>query len=144
MNQMALKQVVSSLQQDAELLQQLHPMLQKQYVLMSLRQSEALELLNQKAAMLLEQLSRNSKERQQAMAILQLQTDEQGFSRLLALLPEKIRTASQHLLAKVQRHTELCQQLNQKNGELLANQRRIMQKLMGMDSKTSYPDMPLG
>jgi flagellar biosynthesis/type III secretory pathway chaperone len=44
----------------------------------------------------------------------------------------------------VQRHTELCQQLNQKNGELLAHQRQLMQNLLGMDNKTSYPDMPLG
>jgi hypothetical protein len=44
----------------------------------------------------------------------------------------------------VQRHTELRQQLDQKNGELLAQQRQLMQNLLGMESKTSYPNMPLG
>ena len=144
MNQTALKHIITGLQHDADLLQQLSPMLQKQYVLMSMRQSSELEQLNQKAAMLLEQLQRNATERYQAMSVLQLQPTEQGFERLLSSLPEKIREASQQLLNKVQRHTELCQQLNQKNGELLAHQRQLMQNLLGMDNKTSYPDMPLG
>jgi flagellar biosynthesis protein FlgN len=144
MNQTALKHIIAGLQHDADLLQQLSPMLQKQYVLMSMRQSSELEQLNQKAAMLLEQLHRNSTERYQAMSVLQLQPTQQGFERLLSSLPEKIREASQQLLNKVQRHTELCQQLNQKNGELLAHQRQLMQNLLGMDNKTSYPDMPLG
>lgn len=78
------------------------------------------------------------------MATLKLQPTTQGFERLLSILPEKIRDASQQLLDKVQRHTELCQKLNQKNGELLAQQRQLMQNLMGMESRTSYPDMPLG
>ena len=128
MNQTALKHIIAGLQHDADLLQQLSPMLQKQYVLMSMRQSSELELLNQKAAMLLEQLNRNATERYQAMSVLQLQPTQQGFERLLSSLPEKIREASQQLLNKVQRHTELCQQLNQKNGELLAHQRQLMQK----------------
>ncbi len=144
MNQTALKHIITGLQHDADLLQQLSPMLQKQYVLMSMRQSSDLEQLNQKAAMLLEQLQRNATERYQAMSVLQLQPTQQGFERLLSSLPEKIREASQQLLNKVQRHTELCQQLNQKNGELLAHQRQLMQNLLGMDNKTSYPDMPLG
>ena len=144
MNQTALKYIIAGLQHDADLLQQLSPMLQKQYVLMSMRQSSELEQLNQKAAMLLEQLHRNATERHQAMSVLQLQPTQQGFERLLSSLPEKIREASQQLLNKVQRHTELCQQLNQKNGELLAHQRQLMQNLLGMDNKTSYPDMPLG
>ncbi|RRJ20264.1 hypothetical protein EIK76_12115 [Rheinheimera mesophila] len=144
MNQTALKHIITALQHDADLLQQLSPMLQKQYVLMSMRQSAELEQLNQKAAMLLEQLHRNAAERQQAMSVLQLQPTQQGFERLLSSLPEKIRQASQQLLDKVQRHTELCQQLNQKNGELLAQQRQLMQNLLGMDNKTSYPEMPLG
>ncbi|CAI3806221.1 flagellar protein FlgN [Rheinheimera sp. MM224] len=144
MNQTALKHIIAGLQHDADLLQQLSPMLQKQYVLMSMRQSSELEQLNQKAAMLLEQLQRNATERYQAMSVLQLQPTEQGFERLLSSLPEKIREASKQLLNKVQRHTELCQQLNQKNGELLAHQRQLMQNLLGMENKTSYPDMPLG
>ena len=144
MNQTALKHIIAGLQHDADLLQQLSPMLQKQYVLTSMRQSSELEQLNQKAAMLLEQLHRNSTERYQAMSVLQLQPTQQGFERLLSSLPEKIREASQQLLNKVQRHTELCQQLNQKNGELLAHQRQLMQNLLGMENKTSYPDMPLG
>lgn len=144
MNQTALKHIIAGLQHDADLLQQLSPMLQKQYVLMSMRQSNELEQLNQKAAMLLEQLHRNATERYQAMSVLQLQPTQQGFERLLSSLPEKIREASQQLLNKVQRHTELCQQLNQKNGELLAHQRQLMQNLLGMENKTSYPDMPLG
>lgn len=144
MNQTALKHIIAGLQHDADLLQQLSPMLQKQYVLMSMRQSNELEQLNQKAAMLLEQLQRNATERYQAMSVLQLQPTQQGFERLLSSLPEKIREASQQLLNKVQRHTELCQQLNQKNGELLAHQRQLMQNLLGMENKTSYPDMPLG
>lgn len=144
MNQTALKHIIAGLQHDADLLQQLNPVLQKQYVLMSMRQSSELEQLNQKATMLLEQLHFNATERHQAMSLLQLQPTQQSFELLLSSLPEKIREASQQLLNKVQRHTELCQQLNQKNGELLAHQRQLMQNLLGMENKTSYPDMPLG
>ncbi|WP_306520095.1 flagellar export chaperone FlgN [Rheinheimera sp.] len=143
MNQQALKIVIAGLQQDTELLAQLGTVLQQQYILMSLRQSEQLQQLNQQAHQLLAQLQQNAAERQEAMLQLQLPLSEQGIQTLLAMLPEKIRDASQQLFDKVQQHTQICQQLNQKNGELLAYQRGLMQKLLGLDDKTQYPQLQM-
>ncbi|WP_337879885.1 flagellar export chaperone FlgN [Rheinheimera sp.] len=141
MSQQALKLIIQSLQQDQQLLQQLSPLLQKQYVLLSLRKSAELELINQQATALLSQVQRNHQQRQQAMSELQLPLTAQGFARLLQKLPVAIRDASEDLLQKVQRHTELCQRLNQKNGELLAQQRRLLQRLLGQHDQQSYPQL---
>lgn len=143
MNQQALKVVITGLQQDTELLAELGKVLQQQYILMSLRQSEQLEQLNQQAHQLLAKLQHNATERQNAMQQMQLPLSEQGIESLLAMLPEKVRNASRQLFDKVQQHTQICQQLNQKNGELLAYQRSLMQKLLGLDDKTQYPQLQM-
>lgn len=144
MSQQALKAVITALQQDTELLTELSKILQQQYVLMSLRQSEQLEQLNLQAHQLLAQLQQNATQRQDAMQQLQLPLTEQGIQTLLAMLPEKLRTASKQLFDTVQQRTQICQQLNQKNGELLAYQRSLMQKLLGLHDKTQYPQLQLG
>lgn len=74
---------------------------------------------------------------------MQLPLSEQGIETLLAMLPEKVRHASRQLFDKVQQHTQICQRLNQKNGELLAYQRGLMQKLLGLDDKTQYPQLQM-
>lgn len=144
MSQQALKAVITALQQDTELLTELSKILQQQYVLMSLRQSEQLEQLNLQAHQLLAQLQQNATQRQDAMQQLQLPLTEQGIQTLLSMLPEKVRTASKQLFDTVQQRTQICQQLNQKNGELLAYQRSLMQKLLGLHDKTQYPQLQLG
>ncbi len=144
MSQQALKAVITGLQQDTELLTELSKVLQQQYILMSLRQSEQLEQLNQQAHQLLAQLQQNATQRQDAMQQLQLPLTDQGIQTLLAMLPEKVRTASKQLFDTVQQRTQICQQLNQKNGELLAYQRSLMQKLLGLHDKTQYPQLQLG
>lgn len=144
MSQQALKAVITALQQDTELLTELSKILQQQYVLMSLRQSEQLERLNLQAHQLLAQLQQNATQRQDAMQQLQLPLTDQGIQTLLAMLPEKVRTASKQLFDTVQQRTQICQQLNQKNGELLAYQRSLMQKLLGLHDKTQYPQLQLG
>lgn len=144
MSPQAFKVVITGLQQDTELLTELSTVLQQQYVLMSLRQSEQLEQLNQQAHQLLAQLQQNASKRQHAMQQLQLPLTVQGMQTLLTMLPEKARIASQQLFDTVQQHTRLCQQLNQKNGELLAYQRGLMQKLLGLHDKTQYPQLQLG
>ncbi len=144
MSQQALKAVITGLQQDIELLTELSKVLQQQYVLMSLRQSEQLEQLNLQAHQLLAQLQKNATQRQEAMQQLQLPLTDQGIQTLLAMLPEKVRAASKQLFDTVQQRTQICQQLNQKNGELLAYQRSLMQKLLGLHDKTQYPQLQLG
>ncbi len=144
MSQQALKAVITALQQDTELLTELSKILQQQYVLMSLRQSEQLEQLNLQAHQLLAQLQKNATQRQEAMQQLQLPLTDQGIQTLLAMLPEKVRAASKQLFDTVQQRTQICQQLNQKNGELLAYQRSLMQKLLGLHDKTQYPQLQLG
>ena len=144
MSQQALKAVITALQQDTELLTELSKILQQQYVLMSLRQSEQLEQLNLQAHQLLAQLQKNATQRQEAMQQLQLPLTDQGIQTLLAMLPEKVRAASKQLFETVQQRTQICQQLNQKNGELLAYQRSLMQKLLGLHDKTQYPQLQLG
>lgn len=143
MNQAALKQVIQSLRQDTQLLNQLNPLLRRQYVLLSTRQCAALEQLNQQASHLLAQLQQQAQCRSQALLQLGLTPTQAGFSQLLALLPPAVRQASQQLLDTVASQTAACQQQNQQNGELLASQRQLMQRLLGMDNNTSYPALPL-
>jgi len=139
----ALKQVLQSLQRDAALLQQLGPLLRQQYLLLSTRQTNQLLRLNEQTNPLLQQLQQHQQTRQQALAQLGLSATPAGFKQLLARLPASIREASQQLLDDVQQQTIDCQQQNQKNGELLANQRQLMQRLLGLSDNTSYPAMQL-
>ncbi|MBU1308382.1 MAG: flagellar protein FlgN [Gammaproteobacteria bacterium] len=138
-----LKSFISSLQQDVQRLDQLSQLLDQQYELMSQRHSVALQQLNQQVLQLMAAVEHSHSSRDQLLAQLGLQNRRNDLQQLVSRLPAPIQHGTRKLLQELTLKSRLCQAKNEKNGKLLAAQRQLMQKLTGMQNRTSYPGMPL-
>ncbi|MDX3774330.1 flagellar export chaperone FlgN [Chromatiaceae bacterium AAb-1] len=138
-----LKEFISNLQLDLKRLNQLSELLEKQYELMSVRQSQPLETLNQQAMELINQVQQSNNLREQWLSKLGLSADRDGLQTLLAKLPGQLQEGTRQLLQELAIKSRLCHAQNEKSGQLLASQRQLMQKLTGLNTRTSYPGMPL-
>lgn len=138
-----LKHFISSLQQDVQRLDQLSQLLEQQYELMSLRQSEPLQQLNQQVLQLMSAVEQSHQARDQVLAQLGLQNNRSDLQQLVSRLPAPVQHGTRQLLQELTLKSRLCQAQNEKSGKLLAAQRQLMQKLTGMQNRTSYPAMPL-
>lgn len=138
-----LKHFISSLQQDVQRLDQLSQLLEQQYELMSLRQSEPLQQLNQQVLQLMSAVEQSHQARDQVLAQLGLQNNRTDLQQLVSRLPAPVQHGTRQLLQELTLKSRLCQAQNEKSGKLLAAQRQLMQKLTGMQNRTSYPAMPL-
>jgi flagella synthesis protein FlgN len=138
-----LKHFISSLQQDVQRLDQLSQLLEQQYELMSLRQSEPLQQLNQQVLQLMSAVEQSHQARDQVLAQLGLQNNRTDLQQLVSRLPVPVQHGTRQLLQELTLKSRLCQAQNEKSGKLLAAQRQLMQKLTGMQNRTSYPAMPL-
>ncbi len=138
-----LKQFISSLQQDVQRLDQLSQLLEQQYELMSLRQSEPLQQLNQQVLQLMAAVEHSHQVREQLLAQLGLQHSRNDLQQLVSRLPAPVQHGTRQLLKELTLKSRLCHAQNEKSGKLLAAQRQLMQKLTGMHNRTSYPAMPL-
>lgn len=138
-----LKTFITNLQQDLKRLDQLNELFDTQYELMSSRQSSQLEQLNGQAMELLQAIQHSHIQREQWLSTLGLKADRSGISLLLEKLPESLRQATGKLLEELTLKSRLCHAQNERSGQLLASQRQLMQKLTGLNTRTSYPGMPL-
>ncbi len=138
-----LKSFITNLQQDLKRLDKLNELFDKQYELMSSKQSLQLEQLNEQAMELLQAIQHSHLQREQWLNTLGLKADRSGISLLLEKLPESLRQATSKLLEELTLKSRLCHAQNERSGQLLASQRQLMQKLTGLNTRTSYPGMPL-
>ncbi|MCS4308921.1 flagella synthesis protein FlgN [Rheinheimera pacifica] len=143
MSAQLLKQFISSLQQDVQRLDQLNQLLEQQYELMSQRDSTQLQQLNQQSLQLMTTLELSHNERDALLQQFGLQNNRDGMRQLVSRLPAPVQHGTRQLLQELTLKARLCHAQNEKSGKLLASQRQLMQKLTGMDSRTSYPAMPL-
>lgn len=138
-----LKRFISSLQQDVQRLDQLSQLLDQQYELMSQRNSGPLQQLNQQVLQVMAAVEQSHSNRDQLLAQLGLQNRRDDLQQLVSKLPAPVQHGTRQLLQELTLKSRLCQAKNEKSGKLLAAQRQLMQKLTGMQSRTSYPAMPL-
>lgn len=143
MSAQLLKQFISSLQQDVLRLDQLNQLLDQQYELMSQRNSEQLQQLNQQSLQLMTALELSHNERDVVLQQFGLQNNRDGMRQLVSRLPAAVQHGTRQLLQELTLKARLCHAQNEKSGKLLASQRQLMQKLTGMHNRTSYPAMPL-
>ncbi|WP_215396203.1 flagellar export chaperone FlgN [Rheinheimera oceanensis] len=143
MSAQLLKQFISSLQQDVQRLDQLNQLLEQQYELMSQRDSTQLQQLNQQSLQLMTTLELSHNERDTLLQQFGLQNNRDGMRQLVSRLPAPVQHGTRQLLQELTLKARLCHAQNEKSGKLLASQRQLMQKLTGMNSRTSYPAMPL-
>lgn len=143
MSAQLLKQFISSLQQDVQRLDQLNQLLEQQYELMSQRDGEQLQQLNQQSLQLMAALEQSHNERDVLLKQFGLKNNRDGMRQLVSRLPAPVQRGTSQLLQELTLKARLCHAQNEKSGKLLASQRQLMQKLTGMNSRTSYPAMPL-
>lgn len=143
MSAQLLKQFISSLQQDVQRLDQLNQLLEQQYELMSQRDSTQLQQLNQQSLQLMTTLELSHNERDTLLQQFGLQNNRDGMRQLVSRLPAPVQHGTRQLLQELTLKARLCHAQNEKSGKLLASQRQLMQKLTGMNSRTSYPAIPL-
>ena len=143
MSAQLLKQFISSLQQDVQRLDQLSQLLDQQYELMSRRSSEPLQQLNQQALQLMTAVQHSHTARDSLLQQFGLPNTAAGLRQLVSRLPAPLQHGTRQLLQELALKSRLCQAKNEKSGKLLASQRQLMQRLTGLQSRTSYPAMPL-
>lgn len=137
-----VKEYIVSLQQDITKLDALIELLETQYELLSQRNVQ-LETHNKKMLGFLESLNDSHNQRDGFLVSLGLQGGKEGLAQLTALLPADINTLTTKLLHQLELKTKTCKIMNERSGQLLSSQRRLLQRLTGGENKQAYPEMPL-
>ncbi|WP_404338588.1 flagellar export chaperone FlgN [Pseudoalteromonas mariniglutinosa] len=136
----SIKQYLASLRHDIKKLDALIKALESQYELLSKRDA-GLQTHNEKMLQVLDSLNENHIKRDQFLTTLGLPTGSEGLRQLCAKLPEPVKTLTTELLQELTMKSKLCKALNERSGQLLANQKQLMQRLTGGENNTTYPDM---
>lgn len=134
-----IKLYISSLKQDIKKLDVLIDSLEKQYQLLSQRDTQ-LQTHNELMLTLLEQLNTTHQHRELFIASIGLPEGKEGLRLLCEKLPEPVKSHTTKLLQELTIKSKLCKTMNERSGQLLANQRQLMQRLTGAQNNTTYPD----
>ena len=136
----SIKSFITSLKSDIKKLDVLITALESQYVLLSQRDS-GLESHNEKMLTILSELDKTHQQRDKYLIGLGIPCNSEGLHLLCSKLPLPIKKMTTELLQELTIKSKLCKALNERSGKLLANQRQLMQRLIGGENKSSYPEM---
>lgn len=137
-----IKEYIISLQHDITKLDSLIRFLESQYELLSQRNLQLKEH-NDKMLTMLDSLNISHMQRDDFLVSLGLSSGKEGLMQLRERLPEDIKKLTTKLLQELEIKAKTCKIMNERSGQLLSSQRRLMQRLMGGENKQSYPDMQL-
>ncbi|WP_236559717.1 flagellar export chaperone FlgN [Colwellia sp. 20A7] len=136
----SIKSFITSLKNDIGKLDVLINALESQYELLSQRDS-GLESHNKKMLLILSNLNTTHQQRDDFLNSLGLPCNSEGLHLLCNKLPAPVKKMTTELLQELTMKSKLCKALNERSGQLLANQRQLMQRLTGGKNKSSYPEM---
>ena len=137
-----LKEYIVILKNDIKKLNALIVFLESQYVLLSQRDIQ-LEEHNIKMLKLLDSLNDSHTKRDAFLVILGLPSGKEGLTQLRSKLPSDVNAITTKLLQELEIKTKTCKMMNERSGQLLSSQRRLMQRLTGGENKQAYPEMQL-
>ncbi|MBB1446225.1 flagellar export chaperone FlgN [Pseudoalteromonas sp. SG41-6] len=137
-----LKEYIVSLKNDIKKLDALIVFLESQYVLLSQRDIQ-LEDHNIKMLKLLDSLNDSHTKRDAFLVSLGLPSGKEGLTQLRSKLPSDVNAITNKLLQELEIKTKTCKMMNERSGQLLSSQRRLMQRLTGGENKQAYPEMQL-
>ncbi|AQQ01992.1 flagellar protein FlgN [Pseudoalteromonas aliena] len=137
-----LKEYIVSLKNDIKKLDALIVFLESQYVLLSQRDIQ-LEEHNIKMLKLLDSLNDSHTKRDAFLVSLGLPSGKEGLTQLRSKLPSDVNAITTKLLQELEIKTKTCKMMNERSGQLLSSQRRLMQRLTGGENKQAYPEMQL-
>ncbi len=133
-----VRALIEGINRDMSGYNKLSNMLEQQRKLMLERNNEKLSEHNYQQQSLCELLKKNALYRSQLLSNLGLPANNIGMERLINALPtpgkEKALALWQGLVSQI----EQSQQLNDANGELLANQMQVINKLLNIKDSSTY------
>jgi flagella synthesis protein FlgN len=116
--------------QDRQLYISLKNLLEEQRMLLLERNSEQLSRVNQELMQIYQQLTDSATSRQQSLQTLGFSADKAGLRQFIQRLPEQHQGKISALWEDLQRHAQLCQQLNERNGMVLHMQQQVMENVV--------------
>ncbi|MEL0642265.1 flagellar export chaperone FlgN [Pseudoalteromonas aliena] len=137
-----VKEYIVSLKHDIKKLDSLIMFLEAQYELLS-RRDEKLKEHNDKMLELLSSLNDSHNQRDNFLISLGLPSGKEGLMQLKEKLPSDVKSITIKLLQELEIKTKTCKMMNERSGQLLSSQRRLVQRLTGGENKQAYPEMQL-
>lgn len=137
-----VKEYIVSLKHDIKKLDSLIMFLEAQYELLS-RRDEKLKEHNDKMLELLSNLNNSHSQRDNFLISLGLPSGKEGLTQLREKLPSDVKSITEKLLQELEIKTKTCKMMNERSGQLLSSQRRLVQRLTGGENKQAYPEMQL-
>ncbi len=127
-----LGNLVRGIQADVSCCAALLPLLTEQQRLLARQDSDNLATVGENIAAQLRLLENNARVRIQTLKALGLAPDAEGMQRLLAKLPSTAASQLERSWRQLELELARCQALNERNGELLAQQRMALAELTGL------------
>lgn len=122
--------LLQDLVQDRQRYIKLKDLLEEQRTLLLERNSEQLDLVNKELMQIYQQLADSATVRQQSLQTLGFSADKAGLRQFIQRLPQQHQGKINALWEDLQRHAQLCQQLNERNGMVLHMQQQIMENVV--------------
>lgn len=122
--------LLQDLVQDRQRYISLKNLLEEQRTLLLERNIEQLSRVNQELMHIYQQLADSATVRQQSLQALGFSADKAGLRQFIQRLPEQHQGKINALWDDLQRHAQLCQQLNERNGMVLHMQQQVMENVV--------------
>lgn len=126
-----LAALVQDIRKDLSTCRQLESELQKQQILLSRQEGEALSTLGESILDHIDGIQRRADLRSGHLKALGLPTGTDGFRMLASKLPEALQDQLIGDWEKLEKALSRCKALNERNGELLASHRSALATLTG-------------
>lgn len=135
--------VADDLQQDGDDYLALRDLMQALYAFLLERDSPEIDRLNLQITTRVEALAVRAQRRAKVLGAFRLQADAEGMQRLLGCYPDDQATRLRTLWQKLGALASQCQQINERNGKLLAMHHEILgQLLAGSHDARLYQPQP--
>lgn len=138
-----LEVVASDLQQDCEDYSALRDLMQALYAFLLERDSPEIDRLNLQITTRVETIGSRAQRRTKVLGAFRLQPDAEGMRRLLSCYPNEQAVGLSQLWRRLGTLASQCQQINERNGKLLAMHHEILGQLLAgsHDARLYQPQM---
>ncbi len=136
--------LISGLKTDIKNYSRFHELLHKQQSLMQQHKNEELITLNQDHSILLETIREQAIRRKQLMYNIGVTADNAGMEKILAALDAKSSPQVALLWEKLKQLTHNCHNQNEVNGQLLALQSELLNKVLHTQPQDEYSSNTAG
>jgi flagella synthesis protein FlgN len=127
--------VVRGIRSDLILCGKLEEFLSEQRKHLSMAETDLLEKVNLKIEELTLSLSKSSQIRAEAMSKFGLAPNKSGIESLTKKLPKNLAEEVSEQFLGLEKAIERCRAVNDRNGEVLAGQKSMIDSLLGRDAK---------